>query len=51
MKTHPPKNLFLDIPAALFILATLKWEQPRCPLTDDYIDKTWHFTQLNVIRQ
>jgi hypothetical protein len=27
--------------AALFTIAKL-WKQPRCPITDEWIKKTWH---------
>lgn len=35
--------------AALLTMAR-KWNQPRCPLTDEFLMKTWYITQWNVIQ-
>jgi hypothetical protein len=35
--------------AALFTMARL-WKQPRCPTTDEWIQKMWVYTQWNFIQ-
>jgi len=35
--------------AALFTIAKI-WNQPKCPLTDDWIRKMWYVSQWNTIQ-
>ena len=33
--------------AALLTIGRI-WKQPRCPLTDEWIEKLWYYTQWNI---
>ena len=33
--------------AALFVIAK-RWKQPKCPSTDEWIEKMWSYIQWNI---
>ena len=40
LKPGTPRKLCIKMFIAL--LVAQRWEQPKCPLTDEWISKTWH---------
>ena len=42
---HPYTPMFI---AALFTIAK-PWKQPKCPLTDEWIKKTWYFIHTGIL--
>ena len=50
LKTFPYNYLYIIFVAALFIIAKT-WKQSRCLLTDEWTNKLWHTTVVEVGRE